>query len=223
MPTTKTSRKKKMSIVDCTRAHFSKATKAGKLLRTAFARLLFNIVDTQTTGRLTSTMLKVVQTDQVNDFGKKSANTGGLGMLEGFEFNKRKEVRKICFASYAAAVDRTTGCCTLTFPSFLPEANIKFPKGKCYCRLTLAGGALDFEKEIYFTDIQTSEYFTQGKHLALALRVQLPAQQAQPIVLLLGIEFYKKVNDQYLLMYGGGPLALRVVHTDQLLPTAVNN
>jgi hypothetical protein len=100
--------------------------------------------------------------------------------------------------------------------TFYPESVIKFPNAQCYCRLVIAGGALDFDSARYFTDIQTSEYFTMGKPVTLGMRVQLPAHQVLPIVLLLGVEFYKKVNDQYLLMYAGGPLALRVVHTDQL-------
>ncbi len=219
MPTSKISRKKKMSIADCTRAHFSRATKAGKLIRTAFGRLLFNIGGPQLTGRLTATMLKVVQTDTLHEYGQKTASSGGLRLLEGFEFNKRKEVDKIFFVPMEAVVDRVSGGCSLTMRSFYPESVIKFPKSNCYCRLVIAGGAFDFEEERYFTDIQTSEYFTMGKPVNLALRVQLPANQSLPIVLLLGVEFYQQVNDQYLLLYGGGPLALRVVHTDQL-PTA---
>lgn len=205
-----------MSIADCTRAQFARAAKAGKLIRTAFARLLFNISDAQTTGDLTSTMLKVIQTDARHILGKKSANAGCLQLLQDFEFNHRKAFGKIFFAPFKAVVNRTTGCCTVTLPSFLPETHVKLPQADCHCRLILAGGVFDFEKESYFSDIQTSNYFTQGKPAEIVLRVQLPPRKRLPIVLLLGIEFYKKVNDQYLLIYGGGPLALRVVHTDQL-------
>jgi hypothetical protein len=216
MPSSKIPGKKKMSIADGTRAHFSKATKAGKLIRTAFARLLFNIGDVQATGRLTSAMLKVIQTDDHHPYGMKSANTGSLSILQGFEFNKKKEFGKTFFAPFEVDINRVTGVCTLKLPSFLPETVVRLPQADCQCRLVVAGGAFDFEVERYYADIQTSEYFMQGKPATLVLRMQLPPNQHLPIILLMGVEFYKKVNDQYLLLYGGGPLALRVVHTSQL-------
>lgn len=212
-----------MSIAEATRAHWSRATKAGKLIRTAFARMLFNIGDPQTTGRLNATMLKVIQTDEQHPYGMKSANTGSLSILQGFEFNKRKEFGKTFFAPYEISVHRVIGCITVYLPPFLPETVVKIPQADCYCRLVLGAGAFDFDEESYFTDIQTSEYFAQGKVAEISLRVQLPLHQQLPFIVVLGIEFYKKVNDQYLLMYGGGPLALRVVHTDQILPAAAGS
>lgn len=205
-----------MSIAECTRAQFTRATKAGKLIRTALGRLLLNIDGAPLTRRLTAIMLKVVQTDMIHEYGHKTANTGSMELLQGFEFNNRKEVDKLFFVPIEPVVNRITGCCTITMRTFYPESVIKFPNAQCYCRLVIAGGAFDFDSARYFVDIQTSDYFTMGKPVSPALRVQLPANQTLPIVLLLGVEFYKKVNDQYLLLYGGGPLALRVVHTDQL-------
>jgi hypothetical protein len=216
MPTTKISRKKKMSIAECTRAQFTRATKAGKLIRTAFGRLLLNLDGAPLTRRLTATMLKVVQTDMLHEYGQKTANTGSLEILQGFEFNKRKEVEKLFFVPIEPVIDRINGTCAINMRTFYPESVIKFPNAQCYCRLVIAGGAFNFDSARYFTDIQTSDYFTMGKPVTLKLHVQLPEHQTLPIVLLLGVEFYKKVNDQYLLMYAGGPLALRVVHTSQL-------
>lgn len=218
MSVTKTSRKKQMSIATCAQVQFIRAVKAGKLIRTAFSRLLFNIGDPHLTARLTAALLKVVQTDAVHDHGLRTAGSGNLSLLNGFEFNKRKLLSKHFFADFQAAVNRETGCCTVMLPRFVPGDRLKMPHANCYFRLIIAAGAFDFEGELYHADIQTSDYLSTRKEAALLLQAQLPVNNQLHTVVLLGIQYYRKVNDQYLLSYRGGPMALQVIHTDRLLP-----
>jgi hypothetical protein len=218
MSVIKKSSKKQMSIAACTRAQFSSAVKAGKLIRTAFSRLLFNIGDPHVSARLGAVMLKVVQTDVVHEYGQKTAGSGDLRLLNGFEFNNKKLMGKHFYVPFEAQVDRNTGLCTLQLPLFKPKENLRTPFVDGHFRLVLAAGCFDFENETYCMDIQTSDYYSMRQATEISLRAQLDAHCQQPVVLLLGLQYYKKVNDQYLLSYSGGPMALRVVHTDQLFP-----
>jgi len=155
-----------MSIAACSRVPFTRAVKAGKLIRMAFERLLFNPDATLMCARLGAVMLQVVQTDAVHAFGYKEVGPGDLRLLNGFEFNQKKLSGKYFFARSEYRLDMESRACYLRSTPFTPDGVIRAPHRD---------------------------------------------------------QYYKKVNDHYILSYSGGPMALRVVHTDQLFPLPMKN
>src|SRR5882762_8438242 len=68
-------------------AEFSRAGKAGKLLRSAFKSLLKYGADGRMTSRLTKVMLMAIKADTMSNRGDRHLMAGDVMFLQGFEFN----------------------------------------------------------------------------------------------------------------------------------------
>ena len=80
-----------------------------KLLRTAFIPLFARAADTHMTSRLTQALTRIMKSDTASAPGMKSPESGDMGLLQGFEFNKETSLKRALKASYTTDVDHERG------------------------------------------------------------------------------------------------------------------
>ena len=198
-------------------AEFSRAGKAGKLLRTVFRTQLQNARGKRTPSRLTQELMRVIHTDAVNPRGERNVAEGEITLLQDFDFNNNAQLGSVLFAPYTATIDRVTGAAAVNLPAFVPVNDIVAPVGATHFLVHAAAAAVDFANETYQVVSDATEVLPlEGAGVAAqALACNLAAGSANPLFLIMGIEFYQEVNQTMYALKNGGFNALTVV--------AVNN
>jgi hypothetical protein len=125
-------------------AEFSRACKVNRLLRRAFMQGLFNKADRYVSGRLTKAMFRILQSDQINDRGKRRVPQGVLSILEGFNFNRETSLQNVLRAPYSITFNKEARQVTISFPSFIPKAMIETASGANAFMLTAMAASLHF-------------------------------------------------------------------------------
>ena len=110
-------------------SEFGKAGRAGRVLRTAFRLLLQNAADKKVTSRLTKEMIRVIQSDSINERGKRTVTAGNQSLLRGFDFNINSKLSATLFTPYVPAIDRAAGTLSINIPEFVPGTTIVGPQG----------------------------------------------------------------------------------------------
>lgn len=195
-------------------SEFGAAGRAGRVLRTAFRLLLQNAADKKVTSRLTSQMLKVVQSDPTNDRGKRKVSEGNIGLLEGFDFNKDGKLSATLFAQYQASVDRAAGELSVSIPEFIPANSIVGPQGATHFKIVSAGAEIDFDAETFNINATKTNDIPLDNQLQpqVDLVNAVTADTDQDLFLVLGLEFVQEVNGEMYPLKNGSynPLALIV-------------
>jgi hypothetical protein len=173
-------------------AEFSRACKANRLLRHAFALGMLNKADRYVSGRLTKTMFNILQSDQVNDRGQRRVTQGILSMLEGFNFNRDTSLQNALWAPYSITFNKKAMQATINFPSLIPKVMIKTPSGANAFILTAMVAALHFEKETSPVEPVQTDLLDISTQSYNNLLLKLPPIKQQPdhtVIVALGIEF----------------------------------
>jgi hypothetical protein len=194
-------------------AEFGRAGKGSKLLRQTFRLLLQNTKDRRVVSRLTTEMLKVIQSDTVNERGQRTAVAGMTELLQGFDFNSQAPLTGTLYAPYTATIDRATGDLTVSVPSFTPSNDIVAPAGTTHFKVVSGGGEIDFDNEVSIVDIKESAILPWSSNATAALNLanSVTANSTHPLFLLLGIQFYQEVNGNYYPLKNGAYNTLAVV------------
>jgi len=177
-------------------AEFSRGGKAGKLLRGIFRELLINASDKHVSSRLVREVMRVLHTDPVSARGERTVGKGDPAILEGFNFNVRNSLTDTLFVHYALTVDRPTGQVTMALPVFTPRTLVQAQPTATHFRIIAAAAAIDFDKGAYDFQQQASAQLAWDNKPAdaLTLQVTLPAASTNPIIVVVGVEFYQQVN-----------------------------
>jgi hypothetical protein len=195
-------------------SEFGAAGRAGRVLRTAFRLLLQNAADKKVTSRLTSQMLKVVQSDPTNDRGQRRVSEGNIALLEGFDFNKDGKLSATLFAQYQASVDRAAGELSVSIPEFIPANSIVGPQGATHFKIVSAGAEIDFDSETFNINATKTNDIPLDNELQpqIDLVNAVTADTDQDLFLVLGLEFVQEVNGEMYPLKNGSynPLALIV-------------
>ncbi len=194
-------------------AEFSRAGKAGKLLRTAIRSLLQNAKDRRITSRLLKDMMKVIKADATSDRGKRNVVDGEAELLQGFDFNINAILSTTLYARYNPSINRVTGLLDISIPAFIPSNELVVPEGATHYNIVSAGAEIDFENETYTEAI--SETGIQPINATLTAPVtlsnQVTAASTHPLFLLLGIQFFQQVNGKNYPLKNGAFNALSLV------------
>ncbi|GGI28403.1 hypothetical protein [Pedobacter mendelii] len=178
-------------------AEFGRATKASKFLRIAFKALTSQIADKNVSNRLMPRMLKVIQADSINERGLRMVLDAETELLTGFEFNANANVGTTVNVQYITAIDRAAGVATVNLPAFSARDMINSPQGSTHFKLSAAFASVNFENEVF--ELSTSESAVLDvKEIAIpaiAFSCQLQQPATSPLFLLLGINFYQRVNN----------------------------
>jgi hypothetical protein len=174
-------------------AEFTRAAKANGLLRRAFALGLPNKADRYVSARLTKTMFNILQSDQVNDRGKRSVSQGVLSILEGFNFNRDTSLQNVLRAPYSITFNKEAMQVTISFPLFISKAMIETGSGANAYMLSAMAASLHFEKEIFPVEPVQTDVLDISRTPHKDLQLKLPDIDQQPddtIIVALGIEFF---------------------------------
>jgi hypothetical protein len=197
-------------------AEFGRAGRGSKILRDALRVIIQNAKDRRVVSRLTTEMVKVLQTDTVNVRGERSVAGGDLAMLQGFEFNVNAPLGTTFYAPFTTTVNRVAGTCDVSLPAFLPSNLVAAPSGATHFKIVSAGAEVDFEGETFKADTQESEVLPWDPTLTpvISLSNALSPNSTLPVFLLLGIQFYQEVNNVQYALKNGAFNSLQIVKVD---------
>ena len=194
-------------------SEFGRAGKAGKVLRMALRSVLINSADSKMVSRLTTQMLKVIQTDLTSVRGMRNVIDGEAELLSGFDFNINGKLGTILFAPYIPLINRVTGDLTITIDPFIPINMIAAPSGTTHYKIISAGAEIDFEGETFVgTNSETAILPWDGVlTTALVQTNTVTPTTTKPLFLALGIEFYQEINNQMYSLKSGASNPLAIV------------
>jgi hypothetical protein len=193
-------------------SEFGRAGKAGKTLRTALRALLLNSADSRMVGRLTQSMVKVIQADLTNERGLRNVIDGEAELLVGFEFNIGGKLGTTLFAPFIGTIDRAEGEISVGLASFIPANMIAAPSGTTHFKIISAGAEIDFEAEVFVTANSETAIlpWDMTPTVAISHLNAVTPNSTKPLFLALGVEFYQEVNGKMYPLKNGSynPLAL---------------
>lgn len=197
-------------------AEFGRAGKASKVLRNAFRPVFKNSADSKMTSRLTQAMMKVVQADLVSVRGMRNVIDGEAELLQGFEFNSRAKLETTLFAPYLAEIDRSTGAISFRMQPFVPADMLAVPSGTTHFRIYSAGAEIDFEQEIFRTEVSESLLMSWDATPTMAVEQVslLTPDSTWPLFLVVMVEFYQMVNGQLYPLKNGSYNPLSLIRVD---------
>ncbi|CAN5384805.1 hypothetical protein BH10BAC3_BH10BAC3_09820 [soil metagenome] len=178
-------------------SEFAKACAAGTLLRKAFKPLVKKGSDRLVVSRLTKIMLAVIQSDPIHSRGQRAIASGNLSLLKGFEFNAAAILTANFFAPIQPSDDRATGLATLYVETFSPCNMTRKVSGATHCRVSAAAAAIDFTGGTCIAAKTESDYYVSlidNSTPPMQLTVPIPAVCAEPVFLVMGIEYFQEIN-----------------------------
>ena len=165
--------------------------------------------------RLTTLMLRVVQSDTVGERGERTLVKGDATLLEGFEFNTGAAGSTLKMP-YSLNVSATAGTAAISIPSFVPRNGIEATLGATHYRIVLGAAHLDFAtgRQEAATDDSGWLAYDSAATAAMTLQCMLASSPASPLVVVLGVQYSQKVNGTYWTMQNSAYNALGVVKVD---------
>ena len=163
--------------------------------------------------RLTTDLLKVVKSDASNDRGLRTIENGDLNLLRGFEFNANGKLGATLFSPFKNAFDRVSGDANVNISPFSPKIRIAAPKGTTHFKIVMGAAALDFETEasVFESDETAILPYDAADTSVIDLNVSLTPNTKDPVIQVLGIEFYQEVNGQMYPLKNGAYNALSII------------
>lgn len=161
--------------------------------------------------RLLARVFSVLRSDGLHAVGSRKMTAGQLGLLEGFEFNKRKRLPRIFNGTFHVSINRRKGVCVLDVPAFDPVHNLRWPGRVTHFKILAAVAVLDFRGMKYLTSSEESGFLDVQQLVAARLPLSLPARTRRPIVVVMGIEFYQFAGSRYFLRQQDGVKSLTIV------------
>ncbi len=193
-------------------AEFGRAGRAAKLLRDALAGIISTGKDSAMSNRLTKLMLKVVQADSVNDRGQRMVLDAETEMLKGFEFNTNAQVSTVLLLTINPTIDRATGNLVVEIPAFDPKVFVKSPQGATHFSFKAMGLSLNFTTGAKELDLQIGNLLPLDTEAAAqSLSCNLTANGADPLFLILGVEFFQVVNGKNYPLNNGAHNAVSIL------------
>jgi hypothetical protein len=98
--------------------------------------------------RLTSQMLRVVQTDTTSSRGLRNITGGDAGLLQGFNFNKDASLAATLSAHYTVAFTRQSGTIQISIEDFIPFRLLTAPAGTTYFRFVAAAAVVNWSQHV---------------------------------------------------------------------------
>jgi hypothetical protein len=197
-------------------AEFGRAGKGGRLLRAAFRSLLQNVADSRMVSRLHREMTLAVQADETNPRGMRNIMDGEAGLLEGFEFNSNAKLNTTLYAPYTPAINRVSGECSITIPSFIPGQLLMAPSGSTHFRIRFSAAEIDFGLETFNSALEETAYLPWDQQATepVNLTIPLTPNSTLPLFLVLGIDFTQQVNGKSYPLKNGSFNALSLIKVE---------
>jgi hypothetical protein len=181
-------------------SEFKYATETNALLRGHLMPFIGRCKDSRLTRRFNAIIREAVRLDNVNPMGQRNVIDGDLLVLEKFEFNGAASLPAVLHADIAGSIDRATGQASVSIASFVPESALKYMTGATHIRLSVAAVAVNFATGEAQKQLLEGTYLPIGKQPTgpLTMSVSLPANLADPVLLLLKLQYFQEVNGDIL-------------------------
>ncbi|MDF2191514.1 hypothetical protein [Paraflavitalea sp. CAU 1676] len=198
-------------------AEFTRAGKASKLMRVIFREVMVNAKDKITQARLVKVFSRVLAADTVNGRGLRTVHKGDLQQLDGFNFNVRAGFRDVFFKKCAITFNRTSGQVLISIPEYVPRIMVQGAQGCTHYRIVAGAATIQFDTEKYeFVTQGTTELsWNHDPQIASSLTLALPANSPDHVVVVLGVEFYQRVNSRSYALKTGEFNATSVMLVDE--------
>ncbi|MDF2192088.1 hypothetical protein [Paraflavitalea sp. CAU 1676] len=189
---------------------FKRATKAAQLMRNALGSLIDSVNNAWLCGRVNGLMHNVVKTDMEHHWGDRRASCGDLSLVAGFEFNQKLDLDDALPLNISDCYSVEGGKVQLNMPAFRVRKKKCLPAKATHYRMVSCVLSIDFDKKKYVCNRVHSELYAMGRKAggAFAIEQEFLTDQAQGCLWIVGIEFYKLVQEKPVLVKGG---ALRVM------------
>jgi hypothetical protein len=197
-------------------AEFGRAGRGSKVLRNALRVIIQNAKDRRVVSRLTTEMMKVLQTDATNIRGARTVVDGDVAMLEGFEFNANAPLGTTLYAPFTSTIDRPAGTCVVNLPAFIPANLVAAPSGATHFKIVSAVAEVDFAGETFVAGNKESDIrpWDPTETAAVNLSHSVTMGGTDPLFLLVGIQFYQEVNGVNYPLKNGAFNSLQIVKVD---------
>ncbi len=194
---------------------FQQAIRDARLLRHALGTALYGRTGSSMNGRVNGVFYKAARRDGISDLGTRRAFQGDMGLLCGFDFNKRLPLAYALPVVFTHSLAAEAGCCRVEVPSFIARKRKDFPAGATHFRLVSGMVVIDFLRGKYREDIQRGELLplrtkTPG---VIGFEHKVERVNGQVAVQVLGMEFYRLADEYPVLVKGSALQVLEVVKT----------
>ena len=176
-------------------ATFTRAVKAGKLVRRAFETFLAEVHDRTMHNRLMKVLMQCFKTDKSQP--EDAHPYPNLGMLEKFTFNRRGGLSQQSSAGFNISINRQAGEVTLNIPSFVPSLYFSDPGRRTHYQFLCSVAELDFDTDGFETVDLTSGILPLNNQVATAIHHVQPikAGSVLPFIAAFGIQFFGSSNN----------------------------
>lgn len=197
---------------------FGTAGKGGQLIRKSLRLLLLNAKDSRVGSRLLKSLMSVVKSDAVNDRGQRTIQDGDMSLLKGFDFNVRGKLDTALYSGYTPTFDRAAGTLDVVLEAFTPKITIEAPQGTTHFEVVGGLCATDFVNRTFEEGHAMSGIlpWDHEEVAAITLNTSIGAGSVQPVLIVVGVNFYQDVNGKMYPLKNGTYNALGVVGVDQL-------
>ena len=194
---------------------FKLVIQGATLLRRGLGSALQGVNSSSLSGRMNGLLFAATLQDGEHDLGFRRASCGDVSQLAGFDFNRSLPLAVALPVKFTHSLDVATGTLHVAFPSFIARRKKVFPEGASHFRIVSCGAVLNFTNQVYVNHIKRSELLPLSRKTPgpICLEHLLSASPGDVLVQAMGMEFYKVVNGQEVLMKGG---ALRILEAAQV-------
>ncbi len=196
---------------------FGRAGKASKLIRNAMKVMIAQSADNRVASRLTTALLKVVQSDGENKRGERVVVNGDLNLLKGFEFNRNNNLENMLKAPYTVAFDRASGAGSVSVDFSNPSLELNLVDGAEFVKFSVGVVAVDFENSEYEVDVVESDAVdvTSIEAAKVDISASVSENSELPVIVVFGAAYYQKVNGDFYLINSQESKAMVVVASDK--------
>ena len=172
---------------------FTRGGKGAKLIRVSVSQLLLGVKDKTLKTRLFAKVMEVIKSDVTSPRGSKNIVDGNITLLNGFLFNSAAPLTNVFPKGLVANIHRQTGQLTVDVPAFVPKNELKAPLSATHFEIISAGSELQFEQDVFKTDIQKSALlpYSEAATAALTLTHSVTVNSTLPLFLSVAIKFYQ--------------------------------
>lgn len=156
-------------------------------------------------GHVNGLLHKVCKEDKLNGYGSRCAAGGDIGLLTGFDLNKKLSLNTVLPVQPVHSLDSTTGNMKVQISSFIAYKRKGYPQEATHFRMVSGGVLVNFSDDGYSNNIQTSELLPLSRKTPgdICLEHRLNGKPGDVMVQVLGILLYKLVNGKEVLVKGG--------------------
>lgn len=199
-------------------SEFGRAANRAKLLRTALRSLINKAKDGRVSSRLQQSMMKVLQSDTVQNRGARDFADGDIGLLKGFDFNINAKLGSTLFFPYSVAVDRVAGEAKIIVPDFVATVDVLIPGGSTHLKLIAGTSEVNPSTLEYISQVTETAWIAVDATTTPAADLVMPltANTTDHVYVVLGVEFGQEVNGTTYVLKNGAFNALGIVEAGKV-------